>query len=74
MFQKVINGHDLEIAFVEEQGGGLEEAYLWCHTCNPNGDKLIKNVDLREDFRQLPSIARALMLLADEHAGLTSQD
>ena len=34
----VRNGHEMEIQCFYEQGGGIEELFLWCHTCDPEGD------------------------------------
>ena len=46
MFSRVENGHGLELGWYHDQGGGIEEVWVWCHTCDPEGDYLFKR-DLR---------------------------
>lgn len=36
------NGHDMELQLWADQGGGVEEIVVWCHTCDPTGVNLIK--------------------------------
>jgi hypothetical protein len=36
----------MEIGDHRDQGGGSEELYLWCHTCDPFGEKMVDRYDL----------------------------
>jgi hypothetical protein len=64
-FEKTVNGHEMSIHFHSGQGGELEEAVWWCHTCDPEG----KNCDVREtDYEGLHDTVSQLFNVAEAHA------
>lgn len=37
----LVRGHNLEPGYFTDQGGGVEEYWYWCHTCDPTGQDLM---------------------------------
>lgn len=48
-----INGHLLEFTIYHGQGGGWDEMVVWCRTCEPYGQKVMRvDVERRDDIAQ----------------------
>lgn len=62
--RKDVNNHHMEINAFSDQGGGLEEIYFWCHTCDPEGKNLFL-IDVRTTYPAVAAIR--LMEYADQH-------
>ena len=43
------NGHRLELQQWSGQGGELENLVIWCHTCDPEGENVMKAKTLNFD-------------------------
>lgn len=67
MLVKIIDGHELEIEFSQDQGGALKDAWLVCWTCDPEGARAIKFICLEQDDRGLVEITQELIELAEKH-------
>jgi hypothetical protein len=37
---RVMNGHEMSLFDVHDQGGAVEEVVFWCHSCDPEGTSI----------------------------------
>jgi len=43
-------GHRITITANSEMGGGIEEVFAWCHTCDPEGSELVEVAEVGRGF------------------------
>lgn len=67
MFVLERNGHTMEINRFCGQGGEVEDVWLWCHTCDPEGRDII-TYDVMGSHALMLSAVGILMDKAREHA------